>query len=132
MNSEFARSLPAQLDRLPALFDATEAWLCEAEVPMADVARLMIALDEILSNIVNYGGGTIELNLKRTGSRLTAMVADDGPPFDPLARAVPDIDLDIDERAIGGLGIHLVREMMDDVTYARENGRNLLRLAKTF
>ena len=86
----------------------------------------------MLSNIVNHGGGTIELGIKLAGRALTATIADDGPPFDPLGRAAPDTDLGIDEREIGGLGIHLVRELMDELGYARENGRNLLRLTKTF
>ncbi len=132
MNAEFARSAPAEADRLPAMLDAIEIWLADAGVPMDQTARLMIAFDELLSNIVNHGGGTIDLRISLAGPVLVATIADDGPPFDPLARAAPDTDLGIDERAVGGLGIHLVREMMDEVSYARENGRNLLKLTKTF
>lgn len=132
MDAEFARTEPAQAERLPALLDAIEIWLTDSAVPMDQVARLMIAFDELLSNIINHGGGTIELRIELTDGALVATIADDGPPFDPLARAAPDTDLGIDERAIGGLGIHLVREMMDDLAYARENGRNLLKLTKTF
>jgi serine/threonine-protein kinase RsbW len=132
MDAEFARTGPAEAGRLPALLDAIEIWLTDSGVPMEQVARMMIAFDELLSNIVNHGGGTIELRIKLTDGALAATIADDGPPFDPLAREAPDTDLGIDERAIGGLGIHLVREMMDELVYARENGRNLLKLTKTF
>ncbi len=132
MTAEFARTLPAKTDQLPALLDAIEGWLAEAGVPMAGIARLMVAFDEILSNIAMHGGGTIELTMTHADGRLSATVADDGPAFDPLARPAPDIDLGIDERDVGGLGIHLVREMMDTVVYSHENGRNLLKLTKTF
>jgi serine/threonine-protein kinase RsbW len=132
MNAEFARTAPAEAERLPALLDAIEIWLTDSGVPIEQVARLMVVFDELLSNIVNHGGGTIELRIGISDGVFDATIADDGPPFDPLARAAPDTSLGIDERAVGGLGIHLVREMMDDVAYSRENGRNLLKLTKTF
>lgn len=131
MDAEFTRTVPADAERLPALLDAIEIWLADSAVPMEHIARLMVAFDELLSNIVNHGGGTIELVIRLADDSLAATIADDGPPFDPLARAKPDLDLGIDQRAVGGLGIHLVREMMDGLDYAYENGRNLLKLTKT-
>jgi anti-sigma regulatory factor (Ser/Thr protein kinase) len=131
MAAEFSRTLPAAADQLPALLDAIEAWLDEAGVPTGQSAPLMIAFDEVLSNIIKYGGGTIELNISLADGRFTTMIADDGPPFDPLALEAPDTGLDIDDRAIGGLGIHLVREMMDELGYAYENGQNRLTFSKT-
>lgn len=131
MNAEFARTEPVDPARLPALLDAIERWLTDSRVPAAQIARLMVAFDELLSNIVNYGKGTIELHFTLADGVLLASIADDGPPFDPLARTTPDVDLGIDDRAIGGLGIHLVREMMDTLSYKHENGRNLLKLTKT-
>lgn len=131
MDAEFTRTVPADAEHLPALLDAIEIWLAESGVPTEQIARLMVAFDELLSNIVNHGGGTIELSIGLADGSLTATIADDGPPFDPLARATPDVDLGIDQREVGGLGIHLVRELMDGLAYAYENGRNLLRLTKT-
>lgn len=117
---------------LPGLIDAIEAWLETAGLPMSEAARLMIALDEILSNVAKYGEGTINVAIEINGNRIDATIADDGPRFDPLALDAPDTSLDIDDRTIGGLGIHLVREMMDDVAYRYENGRNRLTFGKTF
>jgi serine/threonine-protein kinase RsbW len=131
MDAEFTRTVPADAERLPALLDAIEIWLTDSAVPMEHIARLMVAFDELLSNIVNHGDGTIELCISLANGSLAATIADDGPPFDPLARATPDLDLGIDQRKVGGLGIHLVREMMDGLAYAYENGRNLLKLTKT-
>lgn len=131
MTAEFSRTMPAAADQLPPLLDSIETWLDDAGVPAGDAAPLMIALDEVLSNIINYGGETIELKIELAGEQLEAVIADDGPPFDPLARAAPDTGLGIDDREIGGLGIHLVREMMDEVGYAYENGQNRLTFSKT-
>ena len=132
MGARFERSLPAGAASLPALLAEIETWLEAAEVPLAQAAPMMIAFDEVLSNIAKHGGGTLSVSLAIADRRLTATIVDDGPPFDPLAREAPDTDLDIDDRAIGGLGIHLVRQLMDDVTYARVDDRNRLIFSKTF
>lgn len=132
MPARFERTLPAGTAGLPGLVAEIEAWLETAGVPPDAAARIMIAFDEVLSNIAHHGGGTLSVAIAADDRRLTASIADDGPPFDPLARDAPDTDLGIDDRAIGGLGIHLVREMMDDVAYAREKGWNRLIFSKTF
>ena len=132
MAVEFARSIPADGGRLPELLDAIERWLGNHGVPMAQAASIMIAFDELLSNVVNHGGGAIEVSIGIADAAIQATVSDDGPRFDPLKRPAPDTDADIDERAIGGLGIHLVREMMDEVAYAYRQGRNELTFRKTF
>lgn len=132
MTADFSRTLSADDAALPALFDAIETWLHEAGAPARDIPRLMIVFDELLSNILRHGGGTIDVTISLADGAIRAAITDDGPPFNPLARAAPDIDLDIDDRAIGGLGIHLVREMMDEVGYAYHDGRNRLTIAKTF
>lgn len=132
MTAEFTRSVAAEIGELPDLLDAIEAWLGEAGMPPADAARIMIAFDELLSNIANYGGGSIIVRIRLDAGVMCATIADDGPPFDPLALPAPDTGAGIDERAIGGLGIHLVREMMDEVSYAYEDGRNRLTFRKTY
>jgi anti-anti-sigma factor len=64
------------------------------------------------------------------GNSLRVTITDDGPPFDPLAYADPDTELSVEEREIGGLGIHLVRQMMDEVSYRYEGDRNIVVLVK--
>ncbi|WP_340317582.1 ATP-binding protein [Rhizorhabdus argentea] len=132
MTAEFARTLPATCAAVPGLLDAIQAWLEEAGVPMAEGARTMIALDEILSNIAMHGGGTMDISLTLADRTIHAAIADDGPAFDPLARPEPDTAASLEDRDIGGLGIHLVREMMDDVSYAHSGGQNRLTFRKTF
>ena len=65
-----------------------------------------------------------------TGDRLTVTITDDGVPFNPLNAKPPDIDAPLEERQIGGLGIHLARSLIDDATYQRRIGKNAITLMK--
>ena len=101
----------------------------------ADVTGIDVALDEILTNAVNYGfedgnAHEILLSLSIESGLLTVEVQDDGRPFDPLAIPVPDLDADLETRQIGGLGMHFVRTLLDTVSYSRRNGWNVLKLEK--
>ena len=101
----------------------------------ADVTGIEVALDEILTNAVNYGfedgeAHEILLTLSILSGLLTVEVKDDGRPFDPLAIPAPDLDADLENRQIGGLGMHFVRTLLDRVSYDRRNGWNVLTLEK--
>jgi serine/threonine-protein kinase RsbW len=95
------------------------------------VHDLHLALEEILTNVICYGYADdrqheICVRLKVRPGAVIAEVEDDGRPFDPVAAPDVDVRRPIDERAPGGLGIHLVRKLMDSVEYKRQSGRNLL------
>ncbi|OYY66420.1 MAG: hypothetical protein B7Y51_01535 [Burkholderiales bacterium 28-67-8] len=97
-------------------------------------ARLV--LEEIMMNVISYGSDGaaiphVRLHLAQEGTALSMEIADDGVAFDPLQAPAPDLDADIDDRPIGGLGVFLVRELMDSVTYRREAGWNRLSVTKT-
>jgi anti-sigma regulatory factor (Ser/Thr protein kinase) len=79
---------------------------------------------------VDEGPHKIEVRMECTVHRLTATITDDGIPFNPLNMEQPDTDADIDNRIIGGLGIHLVRNLMDEVSYQRRIKNNILTLVK--
>jgi serine/threonine-protein kinase RsbW len=137
MTGEFARTLSDGQAGFPALLAAIEAYLESHDVPPGPSAQLMIAFDEIISNVLNHGGGggpapRVDVRLDLAGGSAKAEVADDGKPFDPLAAPPPDTSLSVEDRQIGGLGIHLVRELMDEVSYAHENGKNRLRFSKIY
>ena len=96
-----------------------------------------VALDEILSNVVKYGyrgrdrGGQIEIQLHLRDKELELVVLDDAPPFNPLEVAPPDTDLPLEERPVGGLGIEIVRRLMDVIVYERANdGHNRLTMRR--
>jgi anti-sigma regulatory factor (Ser/Thr protein kinase) len=71
---------------------------------------------------------TVEVKLER--EHVTVILTDDGTPFDPFGQDAPDTTLSVDERSIGGLGIHLVRQLMDEVSYERREDHNVVVLVK--
>ena len=94
-----------------------------------------LALDEVVTNVIRYAHDDgrqhpIVVRLALEQGVLTAQVEDDGRAFNPLDAPVPDIGAGIDDRPIGGLGIHLVRSVMTSVEYRREDGRNVLTMKK--
>ena len=94
-----------------------------------------LAVDELLTNTITYGYDDVEehridLSLRLEGCTLVVEIADDGRAFDPLQAPEPDLGASLEERAVGGLGIYLVRKTMDTVAYRREDGRNVVTLTK--
>jgi anti-sigma regulatory factor (Ser/Thr protein kinase) len=94
---------------------------------------LILAFDELLSNIINYAyednsEHEIEILIELTEDTVTAHIVDDGIPFNPLQREEPDTTLSLEAREIGGLGIHLVRQIVDTVNYERLDGKNIVTL----
>jgi anti-sigma regulatory factor (Ser/Thr protein kinase) len=95
----------------------------------------MVVIDELLNNTIRHGcahlgeQARISLDLSRSGNDLHLECRDNGtPPFNPLEAAPPDLAGDLDDRAIGGLGIHLVRSLSSRFGYALEDGFNVIRL----
>jgi serine/threonine-protein kinase RsbW len=92
---------------------------------------LQVALDEILSNIIRHArpglmASGIDIAIDRLGDAVEMIVTDDGPAFDPLQLPEPDVTAPLENRRPGGLGVHLVRKLMDRVEYVRTEGRNRL------
>jgi len=90
-----------------------------------------LALEEILTNVISYGyedknEHEIIVRLSLQDGELVAEVEDDGRPFNPLELPEPDTTSPLEERPVGGLGIHFVRKLMDAVEYSRKDGKNLL------
>ncbi|WP_428568190.1 MAG: ATP-binding protein [Solidesulfovibrio sp. DCME] len=121
-----------ELDRLA---DAVEAF-GEAHGLAAKLRfQIRLVLDELLTNIINYGYAdeaehAIDVFMGQEGRRLRFVIEDDARPFDPLTAGPPNLEAAVDERRIGGLGIHLVRTIMDRVAYERVGGTNRLILEK--
>lgn len=133
MNTELHLRVETRQDELDRVSAAIEDFGLEANWPMDVVFKVNLALEEIVLNVMNYGhdGGMheIEISLCAEENALTIEIVDDGRPFDPLNDApIPDVNAELDERNIGGLGVHLVRKMMDDVRYRRAEGKNYLTL----
>lgn len=101
------------------------------------VQRFCLALDEILTNVISYGfekateKPRIRVDFWLGGGRLEVRIKDNGPSFNPLADApLPDFTLPVEDRPLGGLGIHLARNLVHDISYRRDNNRNHLTLTQ--
>jgi anti-sigma regulatory factor (Ser/Thr protein kinase) len=124
-----------ELERVGRL---VEAFGQAHHLPRRLIFELNLALDEILTNIVSYGYRdtseheiVVRLLLASDPFReVIVEVEDDAQPFDPTTAAVPDLELPVDARPVGGLGIHLVRKLMDRLVYSRQAGRNMLSMRK--
>ncbi|KAF5087654.1 Serine-protein kinase RsbW [anaerobic digester metagenome] len=122
----------AELGALTAIADFLAKTLagCGDELVFA----IQLAVDEACSNIVLYGypgePGSITIACTADDDTVRVTITDDGVPFDPLTAPPPPLDVPVEERPIGGLGIHFIRTVTDSVAYAREGERNVLSMEK--
>ena len=128
--------VPADRDE----FTVLQEWLLSiaAELDMQERIRkqLMISCDEIFTNIASYaypgGNGNVEVSVEFVSETqsLRIIFSDSGTAFNPLEISEPDTKVALSERKIGGLGMFMVKKMMDSVEYCRQNGKNILTLTK--
>jgi sigma-B regulation protein RsbU (phosphoserine phosphatase) len=121
----------SEIARVNAAFDD----FAEAHaVPDAVRRTVSVVLDELLTNTLSYGlaeqGGEAIVDIELHADRLVITVSDNGRPFDPFSSPAPDTTLSVEEREIGGQGIHLVRRMVDEMSYHRRSDRNVVTLTK--
>ena len=112
-----------------------EAFAMENKMPFAIIQKINIAFDELLNNIISYGYRDkeiheIDIEIELRGERLIIIISDDGIPFNPFKKDPPDTMLTVEERMIGGLGIHLVKKLMDEYEYKRQTNKNIITLIK--
>jgi sigma-B regulation protein RsbU (phosphoserine phosphatase) len=124
------------IQEIPLLAAFVDAVAEEKQLPADLAMNLNLALEEAVANVMLYAYpegtvGTVEIAASTKDKMLIFTVTDSGKPFDPTA--APDINPDagLEERGIGGLGIHLVRSIMDSVTYRRDGDHNILTMTKT-
>jgi anti-sigma regulatory factor (Ser/Thr protein kinase) len=116
--------------------ELAERFGAQAGLSEEDVMSVNLVLDELVSNVIenayeDTARHEIHVSMTFEGGELTIRVEDDGREFDPLQKPPPDLDLPLEERPVGGLGIHIVRTVMDAVEYERRDGRNILTMHKT-
>ena len=105
------------------------------EIPSRTLYAVNLALDEVVTNVVLHGfddcaGQEVVVQMETAEAELRSVVVDGGREFDPMNAPLPDLTAALNERALGGLGIHLVRSLMDRVEYRRENAKNVLTMRK--
>ena len=127
---------PAKVDSLTDVLAFTEQALESYECSMKMQTAICVAIEEVFVNVANYAykdsDGEVAFNIDFDSETrtVTFQMIDSGVPFDPLKRPDPDVTLSAEEREIGGLGIFITKKTMDTVTYAYENGKNVLTMIK--
>ena len=129
-------TVEATVENIPAVTDFVEAQLDELDCPMKTRMQIDIAIDELFSNIAHYaynpgtGLATVQVDVAEDPPTVVITFVDMGVPYDPLAKEDPDVGLAAEDRAIGGLGIYMVKKSMDAIDYEYKDGRNILRIRK--
>ena len=128
------------LDALPENFEQVQAfvdgYLERLDCPMKTQMQIDVALEEAFVNVAHYaygektGRARLDLEADEATGELCLTLIDSGKPFDPLAREDPDLSLPAEQREAGGLGIRMVKKLLDEVRYAYEDGQNVLTMRK--
>ena len=129
-------TIEATLENIPTVTAFVDCLLEGLDCPFKAQTQIDIAIDELFGNIALYaydpetGPATVRVEVAEDPLAVIITFIDNGKPYDPLAAEDPDITLPAEERPIGGLGVFLVKQTMDDVTYEYKNGQNILRIRK--
>ncbi len=127
-------SVATDAAQLPALMRFLQEFWSAARLPPTESMKFELALEEVFMNVVMHGspvaGTPVEVSVIVCDGGLTLIVESEGPAFDPLLLPAPDVAASLEDRKVGGLGVFLVRKMMDAVSYQRVAARNQLRMTK--
>ncbi|WP_027406295.1 ATP-binding protein [Anaerovibrio sp. RM50] len=129
--------LDAELENLTKVNEFVEEFLKEKDCSPKIRMQLELVVEEIFSNIANYAYGddtgkvTIEGCLEDDAAKFRLKFMDHGSPYNPLKQPDPDVNMELEDRPIGGLGIFLVKKNVDDITYQHEDGQNILTIVKS-
>lgn len=129
-------SIDATVENIAAVTAFVDERLEALDCPMKTQLQVDVAIDELFGNIAHYaydpevGAATVRVEVTSDPLSVVITFIDNGVPYDPLAKADPDVTLSAEEREIGGLGIYMVKKSMDDISYEYKNGQNILRIKK--
>jgi len=130
----FLRTIPSDINEIPAISRALETLMQANGFPEDDILDTQLAVEEAITNIIEHGygkeGGGITVSCHADPGIIEVQLEDRAVPFDPLTLPEPDLVSEVGDRKIGGLGIFLIRQVMDDIRYRFEEGKNILLLTK--
>jgi anti-sigma regulatory factor (Ser/Thr protein kinase) len=135
MSDSVSCAIANDLRELGKVNDALGSFCARHAIAPETISELELALEEVVTNVIRHGyrdeeEHEIRIRIGMENGQLAMAVEDDGLEFNPLKQPPPDLDLPIEERPIGGLGIHLVIRLMDEIEYTRVDGMNRLVMRK--
>ena len=129
-------TLAATVENIETVTEFVNAQLELMDCPIRAQMQIDIAIDELFGNIAHYayntevGSATVRVEVSEAPLAVIITFIDNGVPYDPLGKDDPDITLSAEEREIGGLGIYMVKQSMDEITYEYKDGQNILKIKK--
>jgi len=132
--AKFEFETVADLDHLDEINSFIEMSLKELDIQDEHYGHICVSLDEAVTNVIMYAyphkKENIKIAIKKLKDRVSIKIIDSGAPFNPLDHPTPDVSVKIEDRLVGGLGIHLMRNMMDELNYHRIGDKNCFTLVK--
>ena len=134
--NEYILETDAKVSNLYEALGFVDSHLEEAGCPMKAQVQIDTAVEEIFVNVASYayedekGRITLKMKIGEDPKEAVITIIDSGTPYDPLAKEDPDVTLSAEEREIGGLGVYMTKQFMDEVSYERKDGQNVLTLRK--
>jgi len=134
MEQSFIRTIDADIHAIPVITAELDHALRARAFTEEEILDTQLAVEEAITNVIMHGyagqHGEIVITCRTTSGLVEVQIEDCAPPFDPLSLPEPDMSGDIEERKTGGLGVFLIRQVMDDIIYRHEAGKNILVLVK--
>lgn len=134
MDQSFEMTIRSDIREIPAVSRRLEDTMGASGFSSEEILDTQLAVEEVVTNIIVHGykkaGCPIKISCCFIPGGVTIRISDSAPRFDPLSIPEPDLGGDIEERRIGGLGIYLLRQIMDGISYRYENRKNILTLEK--
>lgn len=121
----------ADLSRLEEVLSYVERWIGDCFADEEKKMDLLVAAEEAFTNIFKHAyehGGTVEVAVRTEPGSVSLTLVDEGRPFDPHSLPPPDLEAAPEDREVGGLGVHLMLNLVNEVRYRREEGKNMLML----
>ena len=131
-------TVEAHINNLSKVLDFIDSELDNSSCSRKTLMQINIAVEELFANVASYaypmrtGGISIDVEVESDPGKVTITFTDSGIPYNPLLREDPDITLPAEERSIGGLGVFIVKETMDSMTYERKDDHNIVTISKHF
>ena len=134
--AELHCTLSGTVAELPAFFERMEDWALDHDVPLPLASSFGLMLDELLTNVATHGyqgqGGPVSVQLAFDApATLSAVLRDEGPAFDPTTLVAADVEASLEDRDIGGLGVHFVKKLADRFVYRRDGLFNEVSVSRT-
>jgi serine/threonine-protein kinase RsbW len=134
MEQPFEMTIRSDIAAIPDVSARLEAAMQAAAFSPEDILDTQLAVEEAITNVIVHGyrqpGGEIAVSCRTGEDRVEVRIADAAPRFDPLSLTEPDLEGTAEERKIGGLGVYLIRQVMDEISYRYEDNKNILILTK--